>query len=379
MDGGYAQVSNLDLPAGYTYFAQFVMHDLTSATTPRLQLRALYGRGPAGSPELYDAQEPGQFRLGRSLGQGTLRDLPRNRDGSAVTGDRRNDRTIMVGQIHAAFLQLHNSTMAAIGIRDRADAYRRARRHVERVYRSLVVNDLLPRLVDDDVLAMIRARRQSTHPRLLPLEFTLAVGRFGHAMVKPRYRVGERLQAALFRPDGEKAPFSDLRGQPLDERAAISWENFFPVGSLSQLQRAAKINTKICRPLFEMPGPTRVRDRSIAYLTLAASAKAGLSSGQRVARALGLNALTPETVWQGLPFGGMEAPLWFYVLREAELEQHGRRLGRVGSTILVPVILDACQASQDDEDRYEGDVSSLGTVGELLAAIADGEPLYAPV
>lgn len=377
MDGGYAQVSNLDLPAGYTYFAQFVMHDLTSGRSPRLALRAVYGDGPTGSPDLYDAQNPGHFRIGRSLGRVTLRDLPRDRRGNAVIGDQRNDRTIMLGQVHAAFLELHNSTMASLGRRDRAAAFRCARRRVERRYRRLVIEDLLPRLVDEAVLKTIAGRRPSIDLRRLPLEFTLAVGRFGHAMVKPRYRVGERLQAVLFRAGGDTEPFSDLRGQPLDERAAISWEHFFPVGSLNHLQRAAKISTKICRPLFEMPGPRRATDRSIAYLTLAASAKARLPSGQRVADALGFDALAPETVWRSLPFGRTEAPLWFYVLREAEVEQHGRRLGSVGSAILASVMLDTCAASKDGGERREGGFDSLGTIGDLLVAVGSGEPPHA--
>jgi hypothetical protein len=78
-----------------------------------------------------------------------------------------------------------------------------------------------------------------------------------------------------FQPRTEAKLFSDLRGQPLDERAAIEWDDFFPVGSLNHLQRAAKINTKVCRPLFEMPGVSASsRHRSLPYTTLAAGAQA---------------------------------------------------------------------------------------------------------
>ncbi len=70
----------------------------------------------------------------------------------------------------------------------------------------------------------------------------------------------------------------------------------------------------------------------------------------------------------------MEAPLWFYVLREAEIEQHGRRLGAVGSTILASVMLDTCAATEDGAYRPEGDLDSLATVGNLLSAVASGEP-----
>ena len=61
----------LRLPAGYTYFGQFVDHDitfdpvssltrqndpdaLTDFRTPRFDLDSLYGRGPADQPYLYE-------------------------------------------------------------------------------------------------------------------------------------------------------------------------------------------------------------------------------------------------------------------------------------------------------------------------------------
>jgi hypothetical protein len=60
------------LDAGYTYFGQLLSHDLTkdvssidevwqkkpeelhNLQTPKLDLRVLYGAGPADSPELYE-------------------------------------------------------------------------------------------------------------------------------------------------------------------------------------------------------------------------------------------------------------------------------------------------------------------------------------
>ena len=66
------------IPAGFTYFGQFVDHDITfdrteglpdgsipveeieQGRTPALELDSVYGRGPAGSPELY---EPDGLRL----------------------------------------------------------------------------------------------------------------------------------------------------------------------------------------------------------------------------------------------------------------------------------------------------------------------------
>src|SRR5438067_803481 len=76
----------LRLPAGYTYFGQFVDHDitfdpvsslnrqndpdaLTDFRTPRFDLDSLYGRGPADQPYLY-ADDGLHLVLGRDVGAG---------------------------------------------------------------------------------------------------------------------------------------------------------------------------------------------------------------------------------------------------------------------------------------------------------------------
>ena len=64
------------IPAGYIYFGQFIDHDMTldktpltqqqqdprgmtNYDTPRFDLGSVYGKGPAGSPELYDTRASG--------------------------------------------------------------------------------------------------------------------------------------------------------------------------------------------------------------------------------------------------------------------------------------------------------------------------------
>jgi hypothetical protein len=374
MDGGYVQVSNVDLPAGYTYFAQFVFHDLTSGTRPLLNLRPLYGDGPAHSSHLYD--DRGLLRTGRPLARSTVCDVPRDRYGTAVIGDRRNDRTVMLSQLHAAFLQLHNLMLATLNAGRKRATFSEARQRMERQYRRLIAIDLLPRLVG--CAAIDRAVRERAegpcNPRtMLPLEFTLAVGRVGHAMVKPRYRLNDALQAIVLGDRGESVPFGDLRGQPLDETAQIDWAHFFPVGNPGNMQRSAKLNTKICRPLLEMPMPDApVAARSIAYRTLLAAEKAGLPAGQDVARALGFEPLSDDVLWRGTTYQKAQAPLWFYVLREAEHERHGLQLGNVGASITARVIVDALAAHAHADESQPVVPPAANTVGELLSAVAAG-------
>jgi hypothetical protein len=81
---------------------------------------------------------------------------------------------------------------------------------------------------------------------------------------------------------------------------------------------------------------------SLAERNLIRGKRLGLPAGQDVARAMGLVPLS--NVELGVPdarnagWSG-KAPLWFYILREAEIRQSGRRLGPVGGRLVAEVIL----------------------------------------
>ncbi len=64
-----------------------------------------------------------------------------------------------------------------------------------------------------------------------------------------------------------------------------------------------------------------------------------LPSGEAVARAIGCEPLSREALglralgWEG------ETPLWYYILKEAEVQAGGERLGDVGGRIVAEVLL----------------------------------------
>src|SRR4051794_16743843 len=104
------------IPALYTYFGQFVDHDitfdpvssltksldpdgLTDYRTPTFNLDNVYGRGPDDQPYMYDGNK--HFQLGDPItgtGGHAGNDLPRFKT-RALIGDPRNDENSLVSQL----------------------------------------------------------------------------------------------------------------------------------------------------------------------------------------------------------------------------------------------------------------------------------------
>ena len=72
-----------------------------------------------------------------------------------------------------------------------------------------------------------------------------------------------------------------------------------------------------------------------------------IPSGQRVAAAMGVDPLSPADLSDLEPFGNrlqQSTPLWFYVLREADLIADGAHLGPVGGRIVAEVLIGLMRA-----------------------------------
>lgn len=375
-----ASLDNRMIPAGYTYFGQFIAHDMTFDSTsysqrlndpdtfryfrtPRLDLDSLYGNGPIHNPFRYDQnrQDRDGFTGFLLIGIGkneAEEDLPRNRQGCAFISDTRNDENIIISQLQLGLMKFHNQVMGALdteGIRGNR-AFMEAQRLVRWHYQWVIVHDFLRRLVSPAILdylltslqippkATFRFYRWAVQP-FIPIEFYAAAYCMGYSMVRSSYALNDTLEEIrdnvgvggkipiLLPPQDNPSPLADLRGGRFLPRLwSIQWNRFLAFqdhdGSRPTLQKSRKLNTKLAFRL----GAIRTRPgspNSLPVLNLMRGWHMGLPSGQHVSRAMGIE---PRYNPSG------HDPLWYYILQEAALEG-GERLGQVGGTIVAEVFM----------------------------------------
>ena len=378
------------IPAGYTYLGQFIDHDLTfdpvsslqrdndpealvNFRTPRFDLDSVYGRGPADQPYLY-GKDGVRMLLGDKLPlmSGKDRDVPRVSNERAIIGDPRNDENVILSQLHAIFLRFHNRL--AKDARFKGADFATVQRSVRWHYQWAILHDFLPTLVNEEtyneVLPHAAKRRNPVKypPKLLfyqvrdqafiPVEFSAAAYRFGHSMVRHEYRLNtdpNELVGGPFKILGRQNDPSALMGFRKFNRAwFIEWDLFFQGLSTraqepltrNRVQMAHKINPSLVKPLARLPfGLTRDRQPSLPLRNLIRGSRFGLPSGQAVSWAIGKKplpdkAMTIPTEGEPYPLTKISpefmgnAPLWFYVLAEAQRDKRNQ-LGPVGGRIVM--------------------------------------------
>jgi hypothetical protein len=124
-----------------------------------------------------------------------------------------------------------------------------------------------------------------------------------------------------------------------------------------------RIDAKLSSPLFELPFGPPNDPQTLAQRNLLRHVTFGLPSGQRVAKAMKIEPLGREDLSDLQPMGfDAETPLWFYVLKEAELEAEGKTLGPVGGRIVAEVFVGLLQG--DPNSYLQKDPSWKPTLGQ---------------
>lgn len=364
-------------PAGVTFVGQFLDHDMTfdtssrlgqptrparatNARSPAFDLDLVYGDGPSGSPVLYDPNDRIKLRVESG---GSFEDLPRDGNGTAIIADPRNDENLVIAGLHSAFLLFHNRAVDRVRSQNPSIpaqvAFRIARQLTVWHYQWMILHEFLPSFVGpamvDDVLA--NGRRFYTPSRdraFIPIEFQIAY-RFGHSMVRPSYRAnlaGDNSQpffGMVFDPLQEGRPDpDDLRGGARAPRRFIGWQTFFDFGDGAVRPNKA-IDTKISTPLFTLPLkaiPSGDPPTSLAQRNLLRHLTWQVPSGQAIAREMGVPALPGQSFAELRtihPSFDASTPLWYYVLKEAELVEGGLHLGPVGGRIVAEVFVGLLQ------------------------------------
>jgi hypothetical protein len=359
------------IPALYTYFGQFIDHDITfdpasslqkqndpdaliDFRTPALDLDNVYGRGPDDQPYLYNSDDT--FVLGTPIaggGDANAKDLSRNQaaPARALLGDPRNDENTIISQLQGLFLRFHNRLRKDNPSLSFEDVQRRVRFH----YQYVIANDFLPRIVSTNVLNKLksgdhydRLALRFFHPRhlpFMPVEFSAAAYRLGHSMVRPGYRLNDNVLLPIFPEPAQGLPEGLTGFRAMNPAWGIDWGRFIDIdvrksgGSAAdderRLQFAYRIDTSLVNPLSMLPPSIAVDPPSLALRNLERGFRLGLPSGQAVARAMCLQPLHDEQILIGQAVDKPDAPLpsiasdpslrafanncplWTYILAEA--------------------------------------------------------------
>jgi len=370
--------------AGFTFIGQFIDHDITFDNTPlalqqadpyatanfrspRYDLDSVYGRGPGVEPQFYDPADRDKLLVTRNVN--LVEDMPRDDAGRAIIPEARNDENLLIVQLHKAVANFHNHIVDEVrrqGVR-REWVFEAARRLARWHYQWAVIHDFLPRFVGDALvgpngtvykelagkppvinLSYYKPTNRDGRP-FMPVEFAVAAYRFGHSIIRPFYVINQTTEdrggVPVFGPDGG---FNLNGGRPVPADLVIDWKNILPVDPAFTARKPRKIDTKLSLPLMSLPGsvvPPPDPNVNLAVRNTLRGKHVGLPSGQQVAKAMRVKPLSNAAL--GLssdPGWGGEAPLWFYVLKEAELPpQNAERLGPVGGRIVAEVLVGLLQ------------------------------------
>jgi hypothetical protein len=298
---------NSKTPSAYTYFGQFIDHDISLTKLPQelidpceldkeslapwsydsivktatnkrskiLELESIYGDGSIKNGDEF-VLEPVSDSDHPIKVSDLFHDLPRTglnlddpkKDRMALIPDRRNDSNLIISQMHVAFLRAHNQILK----NETNCTFEQAQQILTRQFHWIVINDFLMKRVADP--AVVRSVLSSADPLykptadnvVLPLEFTVAAYRFGHCMIRNTYYLNteypgdDLLNLFVLNVLSDHSPPTFGKGfAHIPQKRIINWDSFIYTGTSFQ-NLARKIRTQMADPLFSLLDET---DRTV--------------------------------------------------------------------------------------------------------------------
>ena len=285
-----------------------------------------------------------------------------------------------------------------------------ARRLVTHHYQWLVVNDYLKTVCMPSVVDDILDHGNKVYKPLMPgkelfapLEYSVAAFRFGHTMVRGGYDHNRNFgapvapnpavlpfaafaQLFLFTGNGHVIDPNDITksvsnpflGQKtLPFNWVIEWDRMTRKDDPNEAHFARKVDTRLVPPIQNMVNegtgagiqddagkPLRQLLRSLATRNLLRGYLLSIPTGQAMADAIGVSKLTAAELQQGntpavnaaLQNGGFldNTPLFYYVLKEAEIRADGNSLGELGSRIVAETQIGIMRGDKGSYMRVSG-------------------------
>jgi Animal haem peroxidase len=417
---------------------------LLQARSPSLDLDSLYGAGPSDPESAKFYSDDRHLKMGKTLAEGGLPamdgfDLPRGMGNTAakkrkaVIPDPRNDENLAVAQTHLAMIRFHNRVVDTLPSSvPAAQRFEKAREIVTKHYQWMIRTDYLPRICQPGIVNNVFSGGRkvfevgvpATDVPTMPIEFSVAAFRLGHSMIRREYNWN-----AIFDFGGGSldllftfsAGSRDLGGGPrLPSTWIADWRRLYDFKKdankpglavpANQFNRAMRIDTGLVVPLKTLPtgsfgGPNVPQNdprRNLAFRNLTRARMVRLATGQQMmtfikGKGVNLTKLTKTQIRDGKNGADLslltqsqrdkflkDTPLWFYILREAEL--NGGRLKGVGGRIVAETFHRAMQGSTHSIVRDTAFKPSLGPnnntfrmVDLLLFAFEGKKKLLAPL
>jgi len=215
-------------------------------------------------------------------------------------------------------------------------------------YQWIVVNDYLPKLIDNNILEKILTEgttfyNAKKYKNALPLEFTVSAFRYGHFTVRNNYKIAEDLCV-------DQTQLHELTKGNLP-KYIIDWRNFFSIADECPPQPSKSIDTEMSFHLENMkhikkPDDLNSDTNSLLFRNLLRSSQLKIASGQNIAKFMCLPPIARETMSKYDRDSLLEkncmldhTPLLIYILKESEIFTNGQYLTGVGGILVAETFL----------------------------------------